>query len=378
MKSGIFTGLFSQEECNLGRQYEADMCRFICIVGMVFVHTIEDGFYYVELGSGETGLGMFLDILGGICGATLFMLIMGLGLSYSHSFNFKKTFIRGVILFVGGYLLSITRLSTWIIAALAGEIDTSGSDLLVPLFTGDIYQFAGLVLIFFALMRKLNIPDWALFPIAVASLLLSYSIPGDLIEDNPILCVFIGILIRQDGYGTFCFFEWLIYPVLGYLFGKLMRRCTNKTGFYWRLLAISGVLIAIYIGLSFPLSIDIPEMFHTDEAYFTQMPAKVLLSVISLAFFVSLMYFIEIGLHRLIPKARTFILAVSEDLPEIYVVHWLIVGNLSFLITSEMADWYLLVALGVLIVSLVLGHLIHKLVKMIKNKHKQKEATPAS
>lgn len=360
----MFKGLFSKDECNVGRQHEADMARFICIVGMVFVHVFEYGLAAVDP-SAAVSSGELLDIIGGASGATLFMAIMGLGVAYSSASAPNKTLRRGLLLLLGGYALNFARATIWIIAEFVPSM-LHMPNLLITLFTGDIFQFAGLVLIFFALVKKLKLPDWAIFSIAVACLLVSYIVPETLTQGNMLLGVLVGLFFRQNEYCTFCFFEWLIYPVLGYLFGKLLRHCVNKTAFYGRLLVLSSLGIALYVGISVLLSFDIYSMYSSDAVYFLQMPEKVILNIMGLAFMISLRYFIEVGLHHILPKTRDFIRMVSADLPEIYVVHWLIVGNGAYFATVEMLQWKYLIALVVLVISLVLAHLCHRTLK----KHK--------
>ncbi|MCQ2545621.1 MAG: heparan-alpha-glucosaminide N-acetyltransferase domain-containing protein, partial [Clostridia bacterium] len=99
--------LFGKEEINTSRQFEFDMAKAVCILGMVFVHCFET----LSCGDAEGGVTyyIFVIVLDAIFGAGTFMICMGLGITYSWKDNADKLLRRGAIIFVLGYVLNIVR-----------------------------------------------------------------------------------------------------------------------------------------------------------------------------------------------------------------------------------------------------------------------------
>jgi uncharacterized membrane protein len=96
---------FGAEPVNNGRQPELDMAKGLAIVFMVWTHVFE------ELSPGSEGVMVMLvrNILGGPFAAPIFMICMGIGISYSKKSSPQKLLHRGIGLFGTGLLLNMFR-----------------------------------------------------------------------------------------------------------------------------------------------------------------------------------------------------------------------------------------------------------------------------
>ena len=93
--------LFSQSDCNTGRQTGVDAAKVLAIVFMVACHTMMYG-GDVDL---EHGLGMwFACILGGAPAAPVFMACMGIGVAYGRHTDAATLARRGLRMLVVSYI----------------------------------------------------------------------------------------------------------------------------------------------------------------------------------------------------------------------------------------------------------------------------------
>ena len=146
--------LFSDKEINTGRQIGVDMAKMFAIFFMVIIHTFEGGDADME-----TGLGYFFDsIAGAQFGAPVFMLCMGIGLTFSRKNDAATMMRRGVMLFVAGYVLNIIRALPFLILWLINSDEEYITDTVHALTDVDIFQFAGTAFLLLKLIPCNNIP----------------------------------------------------------------------------------------------------------------------------------------------------------------------------------------------------------------------------
>lgn len=98
--------LFSHSEINTGRQAAVDMAKFLAIIFMVIIHTIEGGD-----GNVDSGAGYFFDsVTGAMFAAPVFMATMGIGITYSRHADAGTMLRRGCKLLLAAYLLNSVSL----------------------------------------------------------------------------------------------------------------------------------------------------------------------------------------------------------------------------------------------------------------------------
>ncbi len=317
--------LLAKKDVNTLRQFEFDMAKAICILGMVFVHCFEE--LTVESAAGTSSLFyIFVIVLDSIFGASTFMMCMGLGISYSFKGDANKLIVRGAKIFAFGYILNIFREGLLAILGVT-IVGLPITYAIVLLICDDIMQFAGLALMLFGLLKKLKFSDFAIFIVA-----LIMSVVGSFIRFvdpvNPVLVQIYGLLIgtcsatNELNLAPFPLLNWFIVVVVGYLYGKyIIRRCTDIDKYYKLALPISGVLLATYMGIAIPRELG---MMNPNILYYYQFTTpNILVFLLGMIFATSLYHYAS----KIIPKAgKNLITTISKNINRTYCIHWVIIG----------------------------------------------------
>lgn len=137
---------------------EFDIGRAVSILGLPFVHVLEEGDLVGILPPGFLESHVFLLALSAF-GAPLFMACMGANMVFTRHSTPGELARRGVELLIMGMLLNVGRLflpDTLFGSIAAGEF-TLSTEWIYDLAGCDIYDFAGLCFLSFALFRKLRL-----------------------------------------------------------------------------------------------------------------------------------------------------------------------------------------------------------------------------
>ncbi|MBP2622765.1 heparan-alpha-glucosaminide N-acetyltransferase domain-containing protein [Streptococcus oricebi] len=239
--------MFSSEKVNTGRQVELDIARGLAVLFMIFIHAQEN---LANQAVQESLFGQFNDFVGTVPAAPVFMFLMGLGIVYSRKNDPATYYKRGALLFLSGFILNVLCgfLPNLVQAFLSPQSSqTFLTQAIMNLFEIDILPFAGLAMITFGLIKQFNLKNYHVAFLALGFGLLNFLI-SPLVPSNPILATFLGLFWGTNSLSYFPFLSWIFYPLVGYLFGNLLIRCTNKNRFY-RLVAASSIL---FYSLLFP------------------------------------------------------------------------------------------------------------------------------
>ena len=68
--------------------------------------------------------------------------------------------------------------------------------------------------------------------------------PNSIATENDWLDSIIGIFVRTNDYSYFPFFTWALWPLLGYLFGRLLIKTENKMKMY-SIIAVTGAVVLV-------------------------------------------------------------------------------------------------------------------------------------
>ncbi|MDR0381954.1 MAG: heparan-alpha-glucosaminide N-acetyltransferase domain-containing protein [Oscillospiraceae bacterium] len=309
----MFTAIkncFGSEPINDRRQSELDMAKGLAIVFMVWTHVFE------ELSPNVDGvMGMLVkNILGGPFAAPIFMICMGIGITYSKKNAPQELLRRGIGLLGTGFLLNIFR---FVVPDLIQYALTNNKEYLCAtfsLFSVDILQFAGLAFIFIGLAKKLRLKNMNFLLVGIVASALGTALRG-VSTGNYIADQFIGYLWGTDTRTYFPFLNWLIFPIVGMVFGTLFKRCTNKKNFYLRLSPLCIVIMLVYLGFT----IHYGNMFLSDGSYY-------FIGLIDATFFVILAMAIFgtcYAVLKLFPKLSFKpIMRWSRHINAIYCIHW--------------------------------------------------------
>ena len=320
-----------ENKINGGRQYELDSARGLAILFMIAVHCLEA--FSNNNTIDRSPYGIIVEFLGSFTSATVFMILLGVGIIYSKNAKPGLLFKRGVILIAIGYLLNLARgflpmLLSWKMSGSAEWIPY----LMIEPFRIDILQFAGLTFIFFGLMKKINLK-----PAAYVGVLVGFEILNILLQkygfyfhdimdyQNPgyYLAAFTGLFWGTSELSSFPFLSWIFYPILGYLFAEYLIKQdeSTKKRLYTGVLAASALIFTAVFLLCRYFGIDYG--WDTDPAFYHHTVLGNLVFGLAAFLLISVVFFINRYLPGLIKKTLT---RWSRNVTQIYFIQWVLIG----------------------------------------------------
>lgn len=174
--------------------------------------------------------------LGTVLAAPVFLFLMGVNIFLSHQNTSRSLIIRGVKLFLLGYLLSFFRfflplvLTDYFNLIVEPEKIIYHFPVIYYLLEIDILQLAGLSLISLAIFKKIKTP-LKYYP---AIIFLIFLLSPILKSFNDVLGswhYFIDPFWGNSDYVIFPLFPWLAYSLAGYYFGNFFINSINKKNF---------------------------------------------------------------------------------------------------------------------------------------------------
>lgn len=191
----------------------------------------------------------------------------------------------------------------------------------------DIMQFAGLAMMLFGLLKKVRLSDRSIF-----SLALLMSLCGSFFRfipvENWLVSAFSGLFVGtineryQDwASGVFPLLNWFLIVIVGYLYGKTLRRCNDLERYYAVVTLISGAVVFAYMMIAVPYRLG---LMQGDIFIFYHMSTpNVILHFFNLVFLS--------GLYHYAAKAfsnglNNKISVVSNNLNTIYWIQWVVIG----------------------------------------------------
>ena len=317
--------LFSDEKVNVGRQVELDIAKALSIIFMILVHC----YMYVTFFENTISF-PYQYIVGSLLGrpfaAPVFMFCMGVGMVYSRHSQPGTMIKRGVKLFLLGILVNIfefflpcylcgTLLNKWTLIPTANGL---------LLFCVDILAFAGMSFVFMGILKKFNLSNKSLIILAVILSILGSTLRfTDFGIDilNLIFAYFIG---TEGGFTAFPLFNWIVFPIAGYVWGQYFIRCNNKDKFfkYWPLYLV--VSIAYFIA-----STQITGGFLTDSHhYYFMTTIDMIFCLIYIHGNIALCYHVKDVLPEKIIKIFSIL---SSNINNIYIIQWFFIPVLMIL-----------------------------------------------
>jgi uncharacterized membrane protein len=316
----------------MGRQPELDLAKGFAIVFMVWTHVFE------ELAPNADGALATLvrNILGGPFAAPIFMICLGIGICHSKHNAPKDLMHRGISLLKIGLLLNVFR---YVIPDLIKYAITNNIQYLYDtfaLFSVDILQFAGLAFLFLAAAKKLELGKVALLLIGVAASILGtvlrYMSTGNYVIDQ-----FLGFLWGTKTATFFPFLNWIIFPIIGMVFGALSKRCKDKAGLYLRVTPLCAGIMLVYLFFTIYFGF----MFISEGAYYFLGVFDAMFFIILAVMVFGCCYALQYWLSKLKYK---FLMRVSKNINVVFCVHWTIIGwlgivQLFFMQLKDMQFW---------------------------------------
>jgi len=234
----------------MNRIKELDLTKsFIIVVAMIGVHTM---YHLCEL---EPSVPVsFVNILATAWGAPVFMFCMGVTLRYAHRQKPSEWLRKGFHLITIGMVLNVLRYGPMAYTAYA----TNNPELLKVLariFNVDIFQFAGLALMLYALFKKRGLKAGTILAISILM-----NIAGTLLIGHDthsyVLNQILGYFYHTPTCSCFPLLNWFIFIAAGNVLGQIYKEGDiNKA--YRLILPLCGIVAAIhqYISITDPTSI---------------------------------------------------------------------------------------------------------------------------
>ena len=359
--------LLADEPVNKGRQLDIDIAKAEMVLLLPFIHCI------IECTSDEglcSGIPYLFDtIIGGPFSAPMYLFAMGMCFVYSHRQTPELWFRRGILL-IGVFYLSNT--CRFLIPYIIGyKISGDREHFLDPLFYrwlgSDVLLFAGLAIITIAAFRYFKLSDKAMLGIA-AVMTVSATLIGDVDTHSMFGNIFLGYIVGTDdatGYviSDFPLLTWLIFPITGYLFGKIHIRIKDKRAFY-RITSLPALLVPL---IYFPIGIHYGwGMFGEGQnCYYHMMIWDVAVCLCLDLGMLGVWYLLSYYISN---RGKGFLHEVSCNITAIYCIHWVFVRTITNVIiyikngTQILPLWEtMLLSLAILLVTLVIAHYYKKL-----------------
>jgi uncharacterized membrane protein len=310
-----------------------DIMKGIAVLLMIQVHLME---LLAKLEIYQGWGGKISLFLGGPPAAPVFMAIMGYFLLQSNK-TVLQLLKRGVILIGLGFLLNILLNASAYIKIFSGKSELNPAYLL---FGADILFLAGLSIILVTLVQKtFNRWFWAYLLLAIFVAVLSFFIkPVNL--DNSFWAYPLAFIGGNYTWSYFPIVPWLSYVLIGVWFSYFEKRYLKtvlKTGKLLFISFFTFVFLSASIIYAFAIATDLPAYYHHNLIFFLWVCVFLVFysSVIALLF--------RLTGESIFSKALCW---VGENLTSIYIIQWIIIGNLAtFLYKSQdeiqLSFWYI-------------------------------------
>ncbi|MGN8783693.1 heparan-alpha-glucosaminide N-acetyltransferase domain-containing protein [Blautia sp. HCP3S3_D9] len=241
------------QEVNVGRQRELDLVKGFLMIMIVFIHSFQT---IAGAEAAESSVHKIMFALFMPTGACLYLFTMGFGSAFTRHSQPKDMVKNGVkLLFYQGlsnlcYAAIMTicfNIRNSITGEAAGSRELYNANLYSMLTFVNIFFIAGMCYLVLAIYRKLNVKLSGYIISAVIVGIIS-PFTGLLVSDNPALNWILDMTFGGKGETSFCFFPYLSYVFLGYVFGKVIRRVpeNEKGNFYKKSGVVCGTVAVVW------------------------------------------------------------------------------------------------------------------------------------
>lgn len=343
------------------RVYEIEVMKAVAIIAMVFVHVFEMGVNLNLASFAENAAGSIIEFFGCIPSAGVFMFAMGWGASYSKRATPETYAKRALSLFGLGIVVNVFE--QYLPSILAPATYGALIDKLPAILATDIYFFAALMSLYFALLKMMHSKKMQA-TVSVVVLAVCFLINGlvgfeSFTTGNVWLDTILGLFIRVNEYSYFPFISWYVYPILGYGLAALFRKYGMRKALVFAAitgtvaLALSDLLIRLDM---MPDALVMDVLTTRDGVYYALHPVYALggYGIIAIEF-------VLVHLALLASRGRIpdFMLTMSKNVSQIYVSQWAFIGVLSPLLAIVTNVWLnILIALCILFASYFCGKLL--------------------
>lgn len=337
------------------RIFYLDFARGIAVFFMIMQHAMI--MHEKSGGEGNTVIGNIFMALGTAPAAPVFIFIMGVFLVNSKK-SVKENMIRGLKLFIFGYVLNLIRFTLplllvgisknftqHIFQILPGNSQAYINSSLYLSFTIDIFQLTGLSLIFFSFLKKLADNIYIIPSLILMILLISPQLWG--FKDHLLIFTPLWGAMKNT---EFPLFPWCVYFLLGMYLSKYFQTQSMENNIK-KGLVTAGIVLAI-------IGILTLEIFPIGDYYRSGLSIHFLM-ISFLFLWLSLCDYI---VKKLSTKGFSGFLDTiyfwSSNVTGIYVFQWVIYGWSILIIGSNRMVDYIAMFIGFTVV--LITHMLLK------------------
>jgi uncharacterized membrane protein len=352
-----------QAGSNKKRNQTADLLKGLAVIFMIQVHIMEQ---FATPDIYNSFIGKISLFLGGPPCAPVFMAVMGYFLASSDK-PFSYYLKRGAVLFAGGILLNITRSANLLHYIFIGQ---SSVDPFFYIFGVDILLLAGLSLVIIGLLKIIFKKNYFFyFALAVLIAAASPYMPqvGTTICFSSYLNAF---LWGNFEWSYFPLFPWCAYIILGVGFRLFCENAKFHSKYNASYSLVLSLPLLVAAGLTIKYAAGIAHNLGGADGYYHHGILFFGWMIMFMLGYIMLVHLIEEHAGR--QAITRFIKWVGKNVTVIYIIQWIIIGNIATEIyqTQENAAlvyWFL----GVTAVTCVLAYAWEYFnFSFIKNKHK--------
>lgn len=337
------------------RLQTTDLLKGLAVLFMVQVHIIE---LFATPEIYDSNYGKFSLFLGGPFVAPLFVTVLGYFIALSSKSTSQLVF-RGIKMVLLGMFLNLALNLNLILKVKSNLLQI---DIWPYIFGIDIFHFAGFSIIILALLKKIferNILLLAIFIVISASL---SDVVKNIIQPNEISTYFYSLLYGCSKWSYFPLFPWIAYPLAGMLLFNLKKQFT----FNWLYLKKTKliILVSFILFMVFTINYAISVASNLQEYYHH----GIKFCAWTIAFLLFYSYFInEINLYFNQFKLLKFIAWLGTHVTIIYIIQWIIIGNIATEIYKTINEPYILITyyISILIACIVITRLYLEIKKRI-------------
>lgn len=354
--------VLAAEPVNTERQLEVDIGKASMVLMLPFIHCIIECCTDAQFDYGIPFL--FDTIIGGAFSAPMYLFCMGICMVYSRNATTAERVSRGIRLIGIFYLAQTFRyLIPYLIGyGITGDREQFIDPLIYRWLGNDVLLFAGMAIIVIALFIHWGLSDRMMIEIS-AVLLLATNLIGDVDTGSRFGNIFLGYFIGTTDtdemvVSDFPLLTWLIVPVCGYAFGKVLVRVRDKDRFYGRLIIPMLAIPAIWypIGNHFELGV----FDYGQNAYYHMMAWDCVCYLCLTVGMLSLWHFVS----KLLGKGlKAFLTETSRNITSIYCIHWVFVicitNVILYIVNGTQilpVPYVMLIALGIDIAAWIIAH----------------------
>ncbi|WP_340111529.1 acyltransferase family protein [Maribellus mangrovi] len=326
-----------------------DLLKGIAIFFMIQVHIME---LFIDYPGQSSVVGKISLFLGGPFTAMVFMMVMGYFVAASKK-SLRQNMSRGIKIFVLGFLLNIGLNFHLLLKIKYADWPYNSWEYI---FGVDILYLAGLSIIILAVIKRL--PKKLQLPVSFGLLAAVLLLTGTMniwltFPERNYITPFIG---GTYSWSYFPLFPWLAYPLAGYFFffaqNGIQQFISGKKVFTSSAFLLIVFLLMYFSKMGFDTTINLQAYYHHTLKY--GIWALGLLIIWS-----SIFYLIVIKYQASL--FEKFLAWMGKNITLIYVVQWLIIGNIATAIfQTQPLNRFPLWLFGILGVTLFVSWLLAK------------------